>query len=305
VGEAVPLPDGGEAPLREALITSYDLRSLTPKFLQSWQERSGSPYLRSVVATGDREVMNEFCWGREVIDLVVDYPADFSDGEEFVAALKKLQPRLYSIASSPKAHPGEVHLTIAIVRYESHGRRRGGVCSTFFADRSAGVKPGVFVHNNKAFRLPEDGATPIIMVGPGTGIAPFRAFLEERRETGAKGKNWLFFGNPHVATDFLYEDELTALVKSGVLSRLDTAFSRDQAEKIYVQHRMMERGKEIWGWLQEGASFYVCGDAARMAKDVDAALHKIAVDHGGLSEEGAVEFVKELKKEKRYSRDVY
>ncbi|NIP97229.1 MAG: sulfite reductase subunit alpha [Akkermansiaceae bacterium] len=305
VKEEVPLPDGGEAPLREALIHNYDLRSLTPKFLQNWQERSGSPYLRSVVESGDRKVMNDFCWGREVIDLVVDYPADFSDGEDFVSVLKKLQPRLYSIASSPKAHPGEVHLTIAIVRYESYGRQRGGVCSTFIADRSAGVEPGVFVHHNKAFRLPEDADTPIIMVGPGTGIAPFRAFLEERQATGAKGKNWLFFGSPHRASDFLYEEELTAMQESGVLSRLDLAFSRDQPEKIYVQHLMEEHGKEIWSWLQDGASFYVCGDAARMAKDVDAALHRIVEKHGGLSGEDAQAFVKALKKEKRYSRDVY
>ncbi len=305
VRESVPLPDGGEAPLREALISHYDTRSLTPKFLKTWQVRSGSPYLRSVVESDDRVVMNEFCWGRELIDLVIDYPADFSDAEEFVAVLKKLQPRLYSIASSPKAHPGEVHLTIAIVRYVSHGRERGGVCSTFFSDRCAGVNPGVFVHSNKAFRLPEDGDTPILMVGPGTGIAPFRAFLEERRETGAKGKNWLFFGSPYRATDFLYEEELSAMKKSGVLQRLDLAFSRDQAQKIYVQHRMEEHGTEIWSWLQDGASFYVCGDASRMAKDVDAALHKIAETHGGLSAEDAVAYIKGLKKEKRYSRDVY
>lgn len=305
VHDEVPLPDGGEATLREALIHSYDIRSLTPKFLKIWQERSGSPYLRSVVAGDDREVMNEFCWGRELIDLVIDYPADFSDAEDFVSCLKKLQPRLYSIASSPKAHPGEVHLTVAIVRYESHDRQRGGVCSTFLADRSEGLAPGVFVHHNKAFRLPADGNVPIIMVGPGTGIAPFRAFLEERREVGAQGRNWLFFGNPHVATDFLYEDELTTMVKSGHLSRLDTAFSRDQAEKVYVQHRMEEQGAELWSWLQEGACFYVCGDASRMAKDVDEALHTIVAKHGSMSPEDAAAYVKDLKKDKRYSRDVY
>jgi sulfite reductase (NADPH) flavoprotein alpha-component len=303
--EDVPLPGGGEATLRDALITHYDIRSLTPKLVTAWQARSGSPYLRSVVQSGDKEAMKDFCWGRELIDLVVDYPADFSDGEEFVAVLKKLQPRLYSIASSPKAHPGEVHLTIAIVRYHSHGRDRGGVCSTYFADRSDGQTPGVFVHVNKAFRLPEDTDVPVIMVGPGTGIAPFRAFLEERRETGAQGKNWLFFGNPHEATDFLYEEELGAMQKSGLLTRLDTAFSRDQEHKIYVQDRMLESGAELWEWLQNGAHFYVCGDASRMAKDVDAALHKIAEEHGKLGADGAAEWVKGLKKEKRYSRDVY
>ena len=301
----VPLPGGGEAPLREALITSYDIRSLNKKLLTAWQERSGSPYLRALMEADDKEALNEFMWGRELIDLVVDYPAHFADGEEFVSVLKKLQPRLYSIASSPKAHPGEVHLTIAIVRYNSHGRDRGGVCSTFLADRCEGLQPGVFVHVNKAFRLPESGDTPVIMVGPGTGIAPFRAFLEERQATGAKGGNWLFFGNPHRETDFLYEDEFQTLQKEGVLNRLDTAFSRDQEHKVYVQDRMLEQGAELWKWLQDGAYFYVCGDASRMAKDVDAALHTIAREQGGLDEAAAADYFKELRKQKRYARDVY
>ena len=302
---AVPLPEGGEAALRDALITSYDLRSLTPKFLKAWQQRSGSPDLRAVVESEDRALMNDFCWGREVIDLVVDHAAEFTDAKDFVSVLKRLQPRLYSIASSPKAHPGEVHLTIAVVRYESHGRKRGGVCSTFFSDRCDGLNPGDFVHSNKAFQLVEDGDTPIIMVGPGTGIAPFRAFLEERCATGAKGKNWLFFGSPHRKTDFLYEEELTTMQKDGVLTRLDLAFSRDQKDKLYVEHLMEESGKELWSWIQDGAIFYVCGDASRMAKDVDATLHKIAETHGGLSAEDAAAYIKGLKKEKRYARDVY
>lgn len=303
--EEVPLPGGGEASLRDALIGSYDIRSLNKKLLTAWQERSGAPYLRALIEADDKKALDDFMWGRELIDLVVDYPADFSDGEEFVSVLKKLQPRLYSIASSPKAHPGEVHLTVGIVRYHSHGRDRGGVCSTFFSDRCDGVQPGVFVHTNKAFRLPEDGNVPIIMVGPGTGIAPFRAFLEERKATGAKGKNWMFFGNPYRATDFLYEAEFNAMLKEGPLTRLDTAFSRDQEHKIYVQDRMVEHGAELWKWLSEGAYFFVCGDASRMAKDVDAALHTVAQEHGGLDEEGAADFVKALRKEKRYCRDVY
>ncbi len=305
ISEEVPLPGGGQAPLREALISSYDIRNLTPRFLSAWQERSGSPYLRSLVTSGDKAKMNDYCWGRELIDLVIDHPADFSDGEEFVSVLKKLQPRLYSIASSPKAHPGEVHLTVAIVRYESHGRKRGGVCTTFLADRSDEATPGVFVHTNKAFRLPENTDLPVIMVGPGTGIAPFRAFLEEREASGAKGKNWLFFGNPYQATDYLYEQELSGMKERGVLHRLDLAFSRDQEYKIYVQDRMLEAGAELWAWLQEGAYFYVCGDASRMAKDVDAALHKVVEEHGGMSEQEALDFVATLKKEKRYCRDVY
>ncbi|MDB4409064.1 sulfite reductase subunit alpha [Akkermansiaceae bacterium] len=303
--EEVPLPNGKEATLREALITSYDIRSLNKSLLTKWQKTSGSPFLRALIEGGEKADFEDFCWGRELIDLIVDHPADFGDAEEFVGVLKKLQPRLYSIASSPKAHPGEVHLTVAIVRYESHGRKRGGVCSTYFSDRMGETAPGVFVHHNKAFRLPEDLNKDVIMVGPGTGIAPFRAFLEERKATNAPGRNWLFFGNPHAATDFIYEDEITAMQKEGVINKLDLAFSRDQAEKIYVQDRMLESGAELWSWLQDGGYFYVCGDASRMAKDVDNALHKIAQDHGGLSEEAATDYFKQLKKEKRYARDVY
>ena len=305
VKDEVPLPGGGEASLRDALITSYDIRSLNKKLLTLWQERSGSPFLRALVEAGSREEIDEFCWGRELVDLIIDHPADFSDGEEFVGVLKKLQPRLYSIASSPNAHPGEVHLTVGIVRYNSHGRDRGGVCSTYLSDRVGNACSGVFVHNNKAFRLPEDLSKDIIMVGPGTGIAPFRAFLEERDVSKATGRNWLFFGNPYREKDFIYEDEIMARKESGVLTRLDLAFSRDQAEKIYVQDRMLEAGAELWSWLDGGGHFYVCGDASRMAKDVDKALHAIAQEHGGLSEEGAVDYFKALKKEKRYSRDVY
>ncbi|MDB4530530.1 sulfite reductase subunit alpha, partial [Akkermansiaceae bacterium] len=234
-----------------------------------------------------------------------DHPADFADGEEFVSVLKKLQPRLYSIASSPNAHPSEVHLTVAIVRYNSYGRDRGGVCSTYLSDRVGDVCSGVFVHNNKAFRLPEDHSKDIIMVGPGTGIAPLRAFLEEREFSKANGRNWLFFGNPCRATDFIYEDEINAWVDNGTLTKLDLAFSRDQENKIYVQDRMLEAGAELWDWLQGGGYFYVCGDASRMAKDVDKALQTIVKTHGGLSDEEAIDYLKKLKKEKRYARDVY
>ncbi len=305
VKDAVPLPSGAEVSLREALITSYDIRSLNKRLLKAWSERSGSPFLRALVEGGSREEIEEFCWGRELIDLINDHPADFADGEEFVSVLKKLQPRLYSIASSPNAHPGEVHLTVAIVRYNSHGRDRGGVCSTYLSDRVGDVCSGVFVHNNKAFRLPEDHSKDIIMVGPGTGIAPLRAFLEEREVSKASGRNWLFFGNPCRATDFIYEDEINAWVDNGTLSKLDLAFSRDQENKIYVQDRMLEAGAELWDWLQGGGYFYVCGDASRMAKDVDKALQTIVKTHGGLSDEEAIDYLKNLKKEKRYARDVY
>lgn len=301
----VETPDGDEVSLREALLRHYDIGTLNKSFVTKWQERSGAPFLRSLVEGGQKEDWDNFCWGRDLIDLVVNYPADFSDAEDFVEVLKKLQPRLYSIASSPNAHPGEVHLCVAIVRYDSHGRKRGGICSTFLSDRSEGLQPGVYVHHNKAFRLPESGDTKLIMVGPGTGIAPFRAFLEERKVSGAKGGNWLFFGNPHEKSDYLYRDEIEGYVKDGTLSRLDLAWSRDQKDKVYVQHLMLNAGAELWKWLEEGAAFYVCGDASRMAKDVDAALHAVIAEHGGMAEDAAADYVKQLKKDKRYQRDVY
>jgi sulfite reductase (NADPH) flavoprotein alpha-component len=302
----VPTPTGEEVPLREALIHHYDIGTINKSVIGKWQKRSGSPFLRSLVEADDKAAYEDFCWGRDLIDLVLDHPADFTDGEDFVSVLKKLQPRLYSIASSPKAHPGEVHLCVGIVRYDAHGRKRGGICSTYLSDRLNGdSKPGVFVHRNNAFRLPEDSDVPVIMVGPGTGIAPFRAFLEERKATGAKGKNWLFFGNPHKATDYLYGEELDAYLKDGTLARMDLAWSRDQKEKVYVQNLMLKEGAECWKWLQDGAAFYVCGDASRMAKDVDAALHTIAMEHGKLSEADAAAFISQLKKDKRYLRDVY
>ncbi len=229
---------------------------------------------------------------------------DVMSATELVAPLRPLQHRLYSISSSPKAHPGEVHLTVGIVRYEIDGRPRKGVCSTFLADRADGTVP-VFIHKSPGFRLPSDAATPVIMIGPGTGIAPFRAFLEERRATAPESRNWLFFGDQRVATDFLYQDELGAMLGDSVLTYLDTAFSRDQETKIYVQDRMIEKASRLWAWIQEGAHVYVCGDAKRMAKDVDAALHRIIREQGQLSEEDAKAFVSRMKTEKRYQRDVY
>jgi sulfite reductase (NADPH) flavoprotein alpha-component len=231
-------------------------------------------------------------------------PSAHTCAADLVAPLRKLQHRLYSISSSPKAHPGEVHLTVGIVRYELDGKPRKGVCSTFLADRADGTVP-VFIHKSPGFRLPPDPSKPVIMVGPGTGIAPFRAFLEERKHTTPGGKNWLFFGDQRVATDFLYRDELETMFNEGVLTRLDTAFSRDQEQKIYVQNRMHERAAELWEWLEMGAFFYVCGDAKRMAKDVDAMLHRIIAEQGGLSETEARAYVNHLKSEKRYQRDVY
>ncbi len=283
--EAVPAPDGSSIPLRRALTEFYDLGKPSDEL----KERFGS--------AAAHHVLDALAGGVSVKIA----PADF------VKSLKKLQPRLYSISSSPKAHPGQVHLTVGAVRYEKDGRARKGVCSTFLAERAqaGATRVGVFVHANKGFRPPANLDAPMIMVGPGTGIAPFRAFLEERRATGAKGKNWLFFGDQRAATDFLYREELDAMAREGVLTRLDTAFSRDQAEKIYVQQRMLENAKELFAWLEEGAHFYVCGDASRMAKDVDAALHQVIERAGGKSKEQAAEYVEKLKAAKRYARDVY
>jgi sulfite reductase (NADPH) flavoprotein alpha-component len=219
--------------------------------------------------------------------------------------LKRLQPRLYSIASSPKVDPLQVHLTVSTVRYRSGSKVRGGVCSTFLADRAAGVEVPIFLQKSAHFRPAANPDTPMIMVGPGTGIAPFRAFLQERRAVCAKGRNWLFFGEQHAATDFYYRDELESLQKDGYLHRLDTAFSRDQAEKIYVQHRMLEHSAELWAWLEDGAHFYVCGDAARMAKDVDATLRRIVEHEGRMSAEQAAAYVGRMVQDKRYVRDVY
>ena len=242
----------------------------------------------------------------DLLDVLRRYPSARMDAEELVSLLAPLQPRLYSISSSLRAHPEEVHLTVGAVRYTKNERVRKGVASTFLAERvPAGSEVRVFLHPSHRFQLPDDGDTPMIMVGPGTGIAPFRAFLEERQALGAGGKNWLFFGDQCQATDFLYQEELRKFQQDGLLTRLDTAFSRDQAEKIYVQDRMRDRARELWGWLEEGAHFYVCGDAKRMASDVDRALHEIIADQGGLSVEEAKAYVAKMTKAGRYQRDVY
>ena len=304
--EPVPDRDGRETPLREGLIHHYEITRIPQPLLKAIAEKTGDAELLKHLAPGASGDLAKFIWGREIIDLLHAHPAaKFAPGE-FVALLRKLQPRLYSISSSPKAHPGQVHLCVGVVRYDSLGRPRKGVCSTFLAERvPTGRAVPAFVHHNKNFRPPVNADAPMIMVGPGTGIAPFRAFLEERRATGAKGKNWLFFGDQRGATDFLFREELEAMQRDGTLTRLDLAFSRDQAEKIYVQTRMLEHGKKLYAWLEEGGGFYVCGDASRMAKDVDAALHQIIQTAGGKSAEEATAYVAALKQDKRYQRDVY
>jgi sulfite reductase (NADPH) flavoprotein alpha-component len=242
----------------------------------------------------------------DLLDLLVAFPSARPPLDELVAALSPLQPRLYSIASSPKAHGSEIHLTVGVVRYARNGRARKGVASTFLAERAApsGDLKG-FVQKAHGFRLPASGDTPIVMIGPGTGVAPFRGFLAERQAAGARGRNWLFFGEQRRDHDFLYRDELETWSRDGVLTRLDTAFSRDQEDKIYVQHRMRENARELWSWLEAGAHVYVCGDAKRMARDVDQALTEVAATQGQLSAADAKAYVARLTREHRYQRDVY
>lgn len=258
------------------------------------------------MAPESKEKFKEWSYGRQIIDLLELYPAKTLKPQQLVDILRKLPVRLYSIASSFKAHPGEVHMTVAAVRYNAHDKTRKGVASTFLADDAPiGSKVSVYTHQNKNFRLPDSNDTPIIMVGPGTGIAPFRAFIEERSAAQAQGNSWLFFGDQHYNEDFLYQLEWQEHLKSGALSRIDVAFSRDQPEKVYVQDKLAEHAKDIWQWLQNGAHFYVCGDATYMAKDVNQTLIDIVASQGGMSQEEAEAYVAALKKDKRYQRDVY
>ena len=296
----------GDEPIGAQLTSAFEIMTPSRELIRALEPLAKNDELSHVVGNGDKEALEAFLWGKDTLDLLNLNPSLALDAAEFLSWLKPLQHRAYSISSSPKAHPGEVHLTVAAVRWKTGGREHKGVCSTFLADHvPAGVTSGIFMSPNKSFRVPENDDAPMIMVGPGTGIAPFRAFLEERRERGAKGPNWLFFGDQTRKEDFIYEDELSEMSASGVLGRLDLAFSRDQQEKIYVQHRMLENGADLYAQLEDGGSFYVCGDATRMAKDVDAALHKVIQDFGGKSEDQAVEYVNALKKAKRYVRDVY
>ncbi len=293
--EAVFLKNRGEMSLRMALEKHLDLGRLSKELLGLVETHA------SAVDISSGRSLPE---GADVLDLLLG-PLRNVEALEFVSACRRLQPRLYSISSSPKAHPGEVHLTVGVVRYELNGRPRKGVCSTFLAESAASGTVPVFFHEAKSFRLPNDPLAPIIMVGPGTGVAPFRAFLEERRAVGAAGRNWLFFGDQRRDCDFLYREELEGYLKDGVLSRLDLAFSRDGAAKVYVQHRMRENALRLWDWLEEGAHFYVCGDASRMAKDVETALLEVIQEQGSKTSEMAHEYLTALRKAGRYQRDVY
>jgi sulfite reductase (NADPH) flavoprotein alpha-component len=300
----------GPLSLREALTSKLSLAGPTRKILETLAATTTDPQekarLDALLAPGAEELRETFLGQREYIDLLEEFPAGKLTPQELVDHLRRLMPRLYSIASSPLLYPGQVHLTVAPVRYESNGRRRYGVCSTFLADRVTRRKTPipVFVAESH-FGLPDDLTKDVIMVGPGTGVAPFRAFAQERVATRAPGRNWLFFGDQHEATDYLYGDEWKRLLAEGSMARVDLAFSRDQAQKVYVQDRMRESAAELWSWIKGGAHFYVCGDAHRMAKDVDSALHEIIATNGALGPEEAILYVKQMKKDKRYQRDVY
>ena len=309
--EQVTIPkDAAPISLRQALSTRLALNGPTYKFAQLLHDRApdaaDQTRLAAAIAEVDPEKKKGWMEQREFLDLFLEHPSARPAAQEVIELMRKLMPRLYSISSAPSKYPQEIHLTVAVVRYESNGRQREGVCSSYLADRARMHEADlpIFVADSH-FGLPADDNIPVIMVGPGTGVAPFRSFVMDRATRGAKGPNWLFFGDQRKDYDFLYADEWAAYLQSGALTRLDTAFSRDQAAKVYVQDRMREHAAELWKWIQLGAYFYVCGDAKRMAKDVDAALHAIVAEQGGLTPEAAVEWVKQFKKDGRYQRDVY
>jgi sulfite reductase (NADPH) flavoprotein alpha-component len=309
---AVNDPKGQPTKLREALLRDYTINRANRKMMAALAERipQGEQRNRLMELVDNSDALSEYIDTRDYVDILKEFnEARFQSPTAFLSQLSPVVPRLYSIASSLQAHPDEAHLCITVVRYETHGRAKKGLASGFFADHSDMFVKNipVYVQESRTFRLPKDGSTDIIMCGPGVGLAPFRAFLEQRILDGATGRNWLFFGEQHRATDFLYGGELMDYHQKGKLNRLELAFSRDQSYRIYVQHRMMEAAKELWSWLQRGAYFYVCGDARHMAKDVHQALIDIAQKEGGLSAEAAAEYVNItlMKTEKRYLRDVY
>lgn len=304
--EQVPSGKSGTTTLHDALTNHLQITRLNRKIVQEYATRGQCAALLDLLTPDRQSMLEQYVYDRGLVDLLTEFPGVIEDPAELVAMLPRLTPRLYSISSSPVAHTGEVHATVAVVRYRSHNRDRGGVCSTLFADRTAVAdRLPIYVQPNKKFKLPANPDAPMIMIGPGTGIAPFRGFLHERRALGHRGKNWLFFGERSSSTDFLYREELEEMHADGHLTRLDTAFSRDQEQKVYVQDRMLEQAPVLWKWIEEGAAVYVCGDASRMAKDVHAALCTIVEKQGGMPSEQAQDFVAKLKEEHRYHRDVY
>ena len=293
--------------LKQALVDKKELTQLYPGLVKAWAELSGSAELLAL--SEDKEQVRHFILKHQFADLVTQYPLSNNsvtlNAATLLELLRPLTPRLYSIASSQSEVETEVHLTVALVEDERHGSARFGGASHFLASAQEGTQVKVYVESNKHFRLPENPETPLIMVGPGTGVAPFRAFMQERVAQGIQGDSWLFFGNPHFEQDFLYQTEWQQYLKNGDLSRIDVAFSRDQAHKIYVQHRIKEQGQALWQWLQNGAHLYICGDAERMAKDVHQALIEVAVEVGGLNTEAAEAYFETLRSDKRYQKDVY
>jgi sulfite reductase (NADPH) flavoprotein alpha-component len=296
----------GDRETAELLRTEREIRTPSKDLIADLVERAPTSELAAVVAHGDRSDLDSWLWGRDVLDLLQDAGSKAPDLAELLPFLRPLQARQYSISSSPLAHQDSVHLTIASVRYGTGQRTYEGVASTYLADRIGDdAAVGIYLQPNAAFSVPAEDDAPMVMIGPGTGIAPFRGFLHERAARGASGRNWLFFGDQHRETDFVYEDELAELHRRGVLTELDLAFSRDQAEKVYVQTRMRERSRELYAWLEEGAHVYVCGDASRMAKDVEAALLGIIGEQRGRGDDDAAEYLADLRRSKRYVRDVY
>lgn len=294
---------GKTPPISTALLSHFELTQNTPAFVKGYAALVENDELNQLIA--DNATLQNFVQNTPLVDVLHRFPATLT-AEQFIGLLRPLTPRLYSISSSPAEVGEEVHLTVGVVRYEHEGRPRAGGASSFLADHleeEGSVR--VFVEHNDNFRLPADSNKPIIMVGSGTGVAPFRAFVQQRAAEEAEGKNWLIFGNPHFATDFLYQTEWQQFAKDGFLHNYDFAWSRDQAEKIYVQDKIREKATALWQWLQEGAYFYVCGDAAKMAKDVEAALLDVIAQEGKLSADEAEEYLNTLREEKRYQRDVY
>ncbi|MGA7524833.1 MAG: oxidoreductase [Acidobacteriaceae bacterium] len=292
--------------LREALSSWLMIGKLSTSTLRGWAKLTGDPELSALVEPGNKEKLEAWLWGREFLDLIEHSPFQLEDPQQLFKLLPRLAPRLYSISSSQALHSDSVHLSVRVVKYQSYGRARMGVCSGYIGERTpTGGHLPVFIHSNQLFRLPADPNVPVIMVGPGTGVAPFRAYIEHKQAGCGRWPMWLFFGDQRAKQDFLYEDELLAWQKSGLLNRLDLAFSRDQSFKIYVQDRIRENSAEIWRWLDQGGYFYVCGDSKRMAPDVEAALLESIATHSGRGPEYATEYLAAMKKQKRYLRDVY
>ena len=292
--------------LVQALSTQFEITRLNRKTLTAYAEITNNETLQTLLLPDNRSELMQLIDTHQLIDLLTRYPARIPlSAQQFVDMLRPLTPRLYSIASSPAAYEGEVHLTVAVVEYQAFGHTRVGAASHYLGRHlAAGDRVAIYAEANPGFRLPPDEAD-MIMIGPGTGVAPFRAFLDERAARGASGSNWLFFGDRTFADDFLYQVEWQRHLKSGVLSYLDVAFSRDQSDKIYVQHRLKQRGKQLYRWLNEGAHIYVCGDAKNMAPDVHAALLELIQEHGNLSVTEAEALLKTLRRQGRYHRDVY